>query len=175
MAVISAANLKYYLSGGVGNVDPNAALGGVRSTTLVGAGLDNLFADVDAAQAVAGSTKYRCIYFRNEDANVSGLLAPLVAWINQQTTATGDDISIGVCTAKGDAATIANEDAAPVLSTLVGSAFSAPLTKAAPGIACPAPLLQNEYLAVWIKRVVNAGAASDANDQCSITIEGDTV
>jgi hypothetical protein len=174
MAVISAANLKYYLSGGVGNADPNASLGGVRSTTLIGAGLDNLFADVDAAQAVAGSVKYRCIYFRNEDANVSGLLAPLKAWISQQTTATGDDIAIGVCTAKGDAATVANEDTSPVVGTLVGGAFSAPLSKAA-GITCAAPLMQNEYLAVWIQRTVNALAASDPNDQCSVMLEGDTV
>lgn len=173
MAAINPANLKYYLSGGVANADPNLSLGGVRSATLVGAGLDNLFDDVLASEAVAGDIEYRCIYFRNEDANVSGLLAPVQAWINQQTTASGDDIEIGICTAKGDAATVANENTSPVLGTLVGGAFSAPLTKAA-GIACPAPLMQNEYIAVWIKRTVTAGAASDANDQCSVSVEGDT-
>lgn len=172
MPAISSANLKLYLSGGVANADPNASLGGVRSTTLMGAGLDNLFDDVNSAEAAAGDTEYRCFYFRNEDANVTGLLAA-IAWISQQTTATGDDISIGIATAKGDAAAVADESTSPVVGTLVGGAFSAPLTKGT-GIACPTPLLQNEYIACWVKRVVNVGAASDANDQCSITIEGDT-
>jgi hypothetical protein len=174
MAAINPANLKFYLSGGAANVDPNASLGGARSATLVGAGLDNLFADVTAAEAIAGSVKYRCIYFRNEDPNVSGLLAPLASWISQQTTATGDDIAIGVCIAKGDATAVANENLSPVLGTLTGAAFSAPLTKATGILLAAAPLMQNEYLAVWIQRTVIAGAASDPNDQCSISIEGDT-
>jgi len=169
---ISAANLKWYLSGGAGNADPNASLGGARSTTLVGAGLNNLFDDVTGDEAAAGFTDYVCIYFRNEDANANGLLAPLKLWIDQQTTASGDDISIGVDPAGKNAAatTIANETTAPA-----GVVFSAPLTKAT-GIDLPgAPYAQNDYVGVWIKRVVNVGAASDPNDQASIRVEGDSV
>lgn len=169
---VNAANLRFYLSGGAANADPNASLGGVRSSVLVLPGLDNLFADASAAEAAAGSVKYRCIYFRNEDAFGAGLVAPLAAWITQQTTATGDDIAIAICTAKGDAAAVANENTAPAGGTLVGGAFAAPLTKGT-GITCPNPLLQNEYLAVWIQRTVTAGAASDSNDQCSVSIEGE--
>lgn len=171
MAAIVTGNLKYYLSGGAANADPNASIGGARSATLVGAGLDNLFDDETAAEAAAGDTNYRCIYFRNEDANVSGLLAPLAAWISAAPAVTG--FAIAICTAKGDAAAIADEFTAPAGGTLVGGAFSSPLTKGA-GIVCPAPLLQNEYLAVWVRRTVLAGAVSNANDGGTIDIEGDT-
>jgi hypothetical protein len=168
---VSAASLKYYLSGGAANADPNASLGGARSSVQVAAGIDNLFADATAAEAAAGSVKYRCIYFRNEDANANGLMAPLAAWLAAVPAVTG--FAIGIGTAKGDAATVVDENTSPVVGTLVGAAFSAPTTKAT-GIACPAPLLQNEYVAVWVRRTILAGAASNPNDGATIDLEGDT-
>lgn len=168
---VSAGNLKWYLSGGAGNANPNASIGGARSATAVGAGLDNLFADVGSAEAAAGSVKYRCIYFRNEDANASGLLAPLRAWISQQTTASGDDISVGLAAAgkNGAETAVANEDTAPA-----GVAFTTP-TSFASGLDLPgSPYVQNDFVGVWIRRTVNAGAASDPNDQCTISVQGDT-
>ncbi len=168
---ISAANLKWYLSGGAGNASPAASLGGARSTTLIGAGLDNLFNDVGSAEAAAGSTKYRCIYFRNEDANANGLLAPARAWISQQTTATGDDISIGLDPVgkNGTATSVANEDTAPA-----GVTFTTP-TSFASGLDLPtSPYVQNDFIAVWIRRTVNVGAASDPNDQSQVSVQGDT-
>jgi hypothetical protein len=167
---IAGANLKWYLSGGAGNANPNASLGGARSNTLVGAGIDNLFDDVTGDEAAAGDTEYRCIYFRNEDANANGLIGPL-AWIDQQTTAPGDDISIGIDPVgkNGVAVVTADENTAPA-----GVAFTTPLTKAT-GLALPgSPYAQNDFIAIWIRRTVNAGAASDPNDQASIRAEGDS-
>lgn len=166
---ITAANLKYYLSGGAGNVDPNASLGGVRSTTLVGAGVDNLFADVTGDQAAAGITTYRCIYFRNEDANANGLIGP-VAWIDVQSEAL-DTISIGIDPAGKNVAgtTIANETTAPA-----GVTFTTPTSKAA-GLALPGtPYAQNDFVAIWIRRTTGAGAASINPDTASVRVEGDS-
>jgi hypothetical protein len=169
---ISSANLKFYLSGGAGNTDPNASLGGTRSTTQVGSGLNNLFDDVTGDEATAGDTEYRCIYFRNEDANANGLMSPLKNWIDQLTSAAGDEIDIGLDPAgkNGTATTIANENTAPV-----GVSFSRPTTKSA-GLDLPsAPYIQNDFVAIWIRRTVTAGAASDPNDTASIRVEGDSV
>lgn len=168
---ILAANLKWYLSGGAANANPNASLGGARSNTVVGAGLDNLFDDVTGDEAAAGDTEYRCVYFRNEDANANGLIGPL-AWIDLQTTAVGDDISIGIDPiGKNGVATgpVADENTAPA-----GVVFTTPLTKST-GLALPgAPYALNDFIAIWIRRIVAAGAASDPNDQASIRVEGDS-
>lgn len=166
---IAAASLKYYLSGGAGNVDPNASIGGIRSTTVVGAGIDNLFDDVTGAEAAAGDISYRCFFFRNEDANANGLIAP-IAWIDVQSEAL-DTVSIGLDPAgkNAAAATPADEFTAPA-----GVAFTTPITKAT-GLALPgAPYVQNDYVAIWIRRTVGAGAASINPDTASVRVEGDS-
>lgn len=170
---INAANLKYYLSGGAGNADPNASLGGARSNTLVPAGINNLFDDVLGDEAAAGDIEYRCIFFRNEDADADGLMAPLKAWISGLTSAAGDEIDIGIDPVGKNgvaAGPVANENTAPA-----GVAFTRPVTKAG-GLDLPTPpYVQNDFIAIWIRRTVTAGAAADANDTASVSCEGDTV
>jgi hypothetical protein len=166
--MVTAGNLKYYLSGGANNADPTAALGGVISSHEVGSAIDGIFADVDSAQALAGSVKYRCIYFKNTDSDATGLYNPYL-WINQVMSG-ADAIAIGLDPVgkNGTAVTIANENAAPA-----GVSFTAPTTKAG-GLALPtSPYVQNDYVAVWIRRTVPASCASAANDNGSIRVEGD--
>lgn len=170
MAVISAANLKFYLSGGAGNTNPNLSIGGARSTTAVGAGLNNLFDDVTGDEAAAGVTNYRCEYFRNEDANTTGLISP-VAWIDVQSE-TLDTVSIGLDPVgkNGVAATPADELTAPA-----GVTFTTPITKGT-GLALPgAPYVQNDFIAIWIRRTTGAGASAINPDTASVRVEGDTV
>jgi len=168
---ISNANLKWYLSGGAGNANPNASIGGVRSVTLVAGGLDNLFDDVTGDEVTAGDITYRCMFFRNEDANANGLINP-VAWIDLQSEA-GDVVAIGLDPAgkNAAAATPADEFTAPA-----GVAFTTPITKPT-GLALPGtPYVQNDFMAVWVRRTVTAGVpASNPNDQASVRVEGDTV
>ena len=167
----SAATLKWYLSGGAANANPDKSLGGARSMTQVAGGVDNLFDDVTSDEVVAGEVTYRCMFFRNEDPNASGLAAA-VAWINQQSEA-GDVIAIGIDPAgkNAAAATPVDEFTAPA-----GVAFSTPLTSVT-GLALPgAPYLQNDYIAIWVRRTVSAGIpAATALDQASVRIEGTTV
>jgi hypothetical protein len=167
--MVSAANLKYYLSGGVGNSDPTASLGGVISSTEVGSSIDNVFADVSSAEALAGSVKYRCIYFKNTDADGTGLINPYL-WINQVMSG-ADAVAIGLDGngKNATAVTIANENTAPA-----GVSFTAPTTKAG-GLALPSqPYAQNDRIAIWIQRTVPASCAPAANDNGSIRVEGDS-
>jgi hypothetical protein len=171
MAKISSSNLKWYLSGGAGNTDPYASFGGARSTTLAPQTLNGLFDVVHGDEAAAGSVEYRCVYFRNEDANASGLMAPVSVWIASQTTSADTSLDIGLDPAgkNGEATTIATETAAPS-----GVSFSAPSAKGT--LSLPGdPYAQNDYIAVWIRRTVNIGAASTALDEATVRVEGDTL
>ena len=58
---IVSGDIKYYLSGGGGNTNPNASLGGaISSTEITPASLHNLFDLVSSADASAGTDDYRC-------------------------------------------------------------------------------------------------------------------
>ena len=168
---VSAANLKFYLSGGAGNTNPNASLGGVRSTTEVAATINNLWDDVTGSESTSGSTEYRCCYFRNEDSNATGLLSPFL-WVASNTPSSTTTMSIGLDPAgkNGEATTIANELAAPA-----GVSFTSPSTKGT-GIALTSgPYVQNDYIAIWLQRAVSSGTSSATNDPSTLRIEGDTI
>lgn len=173
MAVIDPASLKWYLSGGAANTDPDASLGGARSTsTQAPETLNGLFNPVTGDEAVAGSIKYRCVYFRNEDANVNGLMAPLSVWISSQTSSPDTSLKIAIDPAGKNASAfgpVANEDTAPT-----GPSFTAPSAKGTLSLPA-APYAQNDYVAVWIERTVTAGADPAASDSTTIRVEGDTL
>ena len=58
---IAASDLEFYLSGGGSNSNPNAALGGViSSSAITNASDNNLFDDVTGDEADSGETHYRC-------------------------------------------------------------------------------------------------------------------
>lgn len=165
---ISNANLKWYLSGGGSNTVPIASLGGARSSTIAGS---DLFDTVTGDESAAGDTEYRCVYFRNEDSDSDGLINPMV-WILSNTPSADTTIAIGVDPAgkNGTGTTVVNENTAPA-----GVSFSSPASKGA-GLALPGtPYAQNEYVAVWLRRTVNAGAAAAASDPATIRVEGDTI
>lgn len=165
---ISAANIKYYLSGGAANADPAASLGGARSSVAAPVGL---FDAVTGDESAAGDVEYRCVYVRNEDASAAGLINP-AAYLFSNTPSADTIISIGLDPAgkNATATTVANENTAPA-----GVTFSEPATKAA-GLALPSsPYAQNDFVAVWIRRTVGAGAASAASDPATLRVEGDTV
>jgi len=168
---VSAASLKYYLSGGSGNTNPNASLGGARSTTEVAGTINNLFDDVSGSESTAGSTEYRCLYFRNEDADADGLISPIL-WFTSNTPSATTAMSMGIDPAgkNGTATTISTEVEVPS-----GVSFSAPSTKAT-GLALPSgPYDQNDYVAIWLRRVVDSGTSSATNDPATLRVEGDTI
>ena len=170
MAIVNT-NLKWYYSGGASNPDPLASLGGVISSVEVGTSIHGLFDRVTGAEALAGDTEYRCIFFKNIDSDVGGLVTPKV-FIVSNTTSAGTTLAIGLDPAgkSATAATIATESSAPA-----GVSFTAP-TDYAGGLTFPnEPYTQNAYIGIWIRRTVTAGAASTASDAATIRVQGDTV
>ena len=168
MAILTT-DVDIHGSGGTGETNPNNWLGGVRSNTELSPTVseENLFANVDGAEASAGSTKYRGIYFRNGHGSLT--LESTVIWFTTQTPSGDTDVAMALAGEGLNATieTIANEDTAPV-----GESFTAPATKGAGLSMGNVPTVQ--HFGFWIRRIVNAAASALDNDDWALRIEGDT-
>lgn len=171
MAVI-ASDMKYLLSGGAANTDPNDALGGKISSTevVISPTKNNLFDDVSSAEASSGKVEYRCLYVFN-DHSTDGLTSGKL-WISQNTPSSGTLIAIGLDPAgvgdgdtTGEATTIADETSVPS-----GVTFSSPSTEgAALDIAA---IAAQEGFAVWVRRTVSAATEAAPTDPFTLTFKG---
>ena len=165
--MIVANDLKILLSGGVGNANPNASLGGaVSSTELVNASLNNLFDTVVGQESQDGDTEYRAIYVKNNHATLT-LINPVI-YIDTNTTSPTTSLEISVATETGSPIqSLPNENTAPSGQTFVtadgqGNAISLG-GDIAPGIV----------KAIWFKWIVGAGTTAII-DEASIKVRGET-
>lgn len=78
MAIIST-DIQYRLSGGAGNSDPAASLGGAKSSVTA----TNYFDDVSSAEATSGDVEYRCIYVHNNHGTLTLIGSKI--WIQTNT------------------------------------------------------------------------------------------
>lgn len=67
--MIKASDISINLSGGTNNNNPNLSLGGDPSIYDVPLGLQNLFSNVTATEAISGIEDFRCIYVFNNSAD----------------------------------------------------------------------------------------------------------
>jgi hypothetical protein len=152
MAII-AANLAFYLTGGAGNTLPAASLGGViSSTAFTDNTLQNLFANVTPAEALAGSVKYRALSFKNLAAETA---YGAVLYLSQETSSA--DTTVAIAYDSTGTQSVVDENTAPT-----GLSFSTPLSLAA-GIAL-GDVAASGVARVWFRRTVSPGAvaASDS-------------
>lgn len=164
---ITSTDIKFRLSGGGSNTDPNASLGGAKSSTEIGTGLHNLFDQVGSAETTSGDTEYRCFYVHNAHATLA--LENAVIYI-QSNTPSGDtsvEIAVGSAAVNGTEQTVANESTAPT-----GVTFSSAANLGAALALGNIPA--GQHRAVWVKRIVNAGAAAYNDDQVTLRVQGDT-
>lgn len=166
MPIIST-DIQYRLSGGASNTDVNASLGGDKSSTSVGTGLHNLFDVVGSAEAATGDTEYRCVYVHNNHGTLTMQSAKIWISSNTPSTDTSVEIALGSSAVNGTETPVANENTAPS-----GPTFSAPASEGAALSIGDIPA--GEHKAVWIKRIVNAGAAAYNNDTATLTVKCDT-
>lgn len=163
---IVASDIKIYLSGGAANSNPNAALGGaISSVELVDNTVNNLFALASAAEADAGSVKYRAIYIKNTHATLT-LVSPKV-YISSNTTSPTTAVKIALADEAGSPIeTVANESAAPVgpsFSTADGYSNGLSLGDLAPGAT----------KAIWVEYTIDALTEAVA-DALTIGVKGET-
>lgn len=157
MAII-AANLAFYLTGGASNSDAALSLGGaISSTAFTDNTLQNLFANVSPAEALAGSVKYRALSFKNLAAETA---YAAVIYLSQETSSA--DTTVAIAYDATGTQSVVNEDTAPT-----GLTFSTPLSLAA-GIAL-GDAAASGVKRVWFRRTVTAGAAQ-ASDEGKFTV-----
>jgi len=174
MAIVST-DIKFWLTGAASvdnpQTDPNASLGGKRSSTeMVTAELNNLFDDISGAEAESGDTEYRGIIIQNKHASLT--LYNAKAFLSVQpngSRTTDEDISIATEAVSSDhIGTIATENDAPSGA----GAFSAPATYAT-GLAL-GDLGVDGQMGLWIKRVVPASTEASASANFTLVVQGDT-
>ncbi len=163
MPIISS-DIKYRLSGGASNTDPAASIGGAASTTTDAPA--GIFDDVSSAEAVSGDTEYRCVYVKNTHATLTALATKIWIQANTPSADTAVELALGASAVNGTETAVANENTAPS-----GPTFSTPANEA--GALTIGDLAPGAHKAVWIKRIVNAGAAA-ANDSFTLRVKCDT-
>lgn len=160
---VTAGDIDFRLSGGASNTDPDASLGGVKSSQEVSTAVDQLFDAASAADAQAGDVEYRCVYVHNSSGADTMINATVHLSGNTPLPTTTIDIGVGTAAVNANEQTIADEDTAPT-----GVTFSAPSSQgAALALGNIAP---GEHKAVWLRRTIAAGAGSSANDTFSLAV-----
>lgn len=161
---ITSTDIKLRLSGGAANSNPNASLGGAKSTTEMGTALHNLFDIVSDGETTAGDTEYRCIYIHNSHATLT--MQSTRVWISSNTPSTDTQAEIGLGTAaiNGTEQTVADESTAPT-----GVTFGLAENEGAALTIGDIP--PGQHKAVWVKRVVAEGAAAYNDDQATISVK----
>lgn len=163
---IESADIVTYLSGGASNSDPNASIGGAKSSTAwTGGTLHDLFGKISGDDNAAETVDYRGIYLQNNHGSLTW--ESVVAWISEQT-AGGADLAIGLADegVDGTMEALADENTAPA-----GVSFSAAASKGA-GLVI-GDLEAGEYIGIWLRRTATNSAAKDA-DSATLSFSGDT-
>lgn len=167
MPIDGTTDIQFRLSGGAGNTDPSASLGGaISSTSIVEFTTHNLFDYVDAGEAAAGDTEYRCMYVINTHATLTWSTVKI--WIGQQTVSndTSAELGVGTSGVNGTEQTIAGEGSAPS-----GVTFYTSCTGYDNGLTLP-DLGPGEWCAVWGKRILSASSAAYVSDWFEIGVGG---
>ena len=165
---IVAGDIDFHLSGGSGNTNPNASLGGARATQqIVTATLHNLFDVVSSAESEAGDVEYRCFYVRNAHGTLTLQNAVVYIETNTPSEDTAVRIALGTSAINGTEQTIGDEDTEPSgvsWSTADGVGNALSIGNIPPG----------EHKAIWVEWTVDTDAAAYNNDSVEIVVRGDT-
>ena len=149
--------LLFYLSGGVSNPNPNASLGGVKSSIpVVNSIVENVLDNVTKKEITVNKTEYRLFYIHNSHGSIpvrGGVIYITSYPISTEVTIGLDPAGAGNGSTTGVAQTISTEDTAPI-----GVDF-----EDAGEFKCkvPIPLLRaGESVGIWVKRISSGSGGS---------------
>lgn len=172
---VIASDMKWYLSGGSSNTDPNASLGGIISSTEITTNtLANLFDNVSSSEAAVGDVEYRCAYLKNTNGSAS--LTNTKLWIQSNTPSVSTIMAIAL-----DPAGITDGVSPPavVASPLdennppPGVDFNlSPLPVDEPSAIVIGTMVAGACIAVWFRRTVSAATGAAAHDASTYRVEG---
>lgn len=161
-------DIKVRFSGGASNNDPNASLGGAKSSNeMTNNALHNLFDEVTGTESLAGDIEYRGVYMHNGHGSLTAKNTRV--YISQNSTSTASEIDIALAGEGLNATmeTVANEGAAPA-----GETFSHPTTYA--GGLDMGNVPTGQHYGLWLRRTVDAAAGAITPDEARFKIDCDT-
>ena len=136
----------------------NGLGGAATSTEVSSTPLNNIFDDVDEAEALAGDTEYRAVDIYNDGDELAAVTA---IYMKVPTTSVKTQLQLGIESSHIDSTTvITNESTAPA-----GVSFSYYDTSTKLSIG---DIAAGEYSRVWIKRIVDTAASNQRNDTGTI-------
>lgn len=163
-----AATLQFNLTGGAGNSDPDASLGGVMSTTEISTtALNNIFDDVDPTEAGTGDTEYRFIDVYNSGDETA---TSVEIYISSNTSSADTELTIGQDAtnnphlSSADLETLANESTAPASPVITFGLYPEGGKLSLDDIAA------GSAARICLKRVVSASATNTSEDTCTIAV-----
>ena len=165
--ILKPSDIKFYLSGGTNNIDPDFSVGGpISNTEIIDNILHNLFDRVITKEATEGDVEWRCFYIKNT--HTLEQLKGTKIWIESGTSSEKTFISLGIGAAgiNQQEILIPNENTDPAV---VG--FSIPLQPPAqPNIGDLGP---GDFIGIWVRYTIQAGVEERSEDTAIIRIEGD--
>ena len=178
---VQAQDIKFYLTGGVANNNPNASLGGARSNTQIGSGLNNLYDNITGTNHSLGNVDtsqlkdYRIFAMRLDDPLADASNSTLDNAVLKVASQSLGDCAIKAAIASAvntTIPTIANENTAPTQDSLM-----APLsfqTIPGGGLSLPTSIQKGQSVHIAIERTITAGT-TPATNSITLQIQGDTV
>jgi hypothetical protein len=166
MALLSSNDIKFYLSGGINNLDPNLSLGGARSNqSIVNDQLDNIFDNVNKLESDIGDIEYRCFYVKNN--HPTDTMSTMVIYLQDGTDSNNDIVFYGLGTACVGFVeqTIPNESTTPLGGVVFTNA-----KKRKDGFLI-GNLGPGASKSIWLKRVVDEGAGSQKRNKFRLRFE----
>lgn len=161
---IVSTDLKFYLSGGASNSDPDASLGGAISSSQVGS---NLFDDIGVSEAASGESEYRAYFVKNTSASDTAYAVKV--WISSNTPSTSTALQIALADegVANTIETIANEGTAPTGPTFDDAEDFA-------NALSIGDLTPGQAHGVWVKRTVSATTVAYQNDTATLRVRANT-
>lgn len=153
-----ASDIKFYLTGGAANADPDASLGGTGSSVeIVDPAINNLFDNVEPTETLSGDlVEYRAIDFRNDgDATAENVSFHFTPTVNTES-------EVAVWFDSTGTQTIANETIEP---TGAAGNWTEPILAAKLSLANLAAAASHR---LWIRRTINQSADNLTGDTATM-------
>lgn len=175
---VQAADIQFYLTGGSGNSNPNASLGGNRSNTQIGSGLNNLFDNITGTNHAAGNVD------TGDAADYRVFAVRLKTPLTDASSSTLDNAVLKVSASSlGDNAIQAYVAATVNHDITAGSDENDPPTDGGAisfssipggGLSLPTSISPGDDTHIALKRTVSAGSSAQTNS-ITLQIVGDTI
>jgi hypothetical protein len=175
---VQTSDIKFYLTGGSGNTNPYASLGGVRSTTQIGSGLNNLWDNITGTNHSAGNVD------TSQTADYRVIAVKLDSPLADASSSTLDNAVLKISASSfGDNALQAYVSAAVNSTITAGADENTAPTDGGPitfatipggGLALPTSIAPGDAVHIAFKRTVSVGSTAQTNNY-TMQITGDTI